>query len=622
MKKTKLLSFCLMAAMCFPLIAYSQYYDDVEIIEEVVTEDWDPLQKTRDSLRELSMDYYKDLSHWDIFIEPSVVAQEDTAFDPAGMKHAYFVRRFYFIAVPHASDFQYHPSVVGPHLYAYGQKMPIEANDAQQLQIIRKAVFPFAADFSANTPSRAIFQQYVEKNFDKDYQYVVDSLIAWKISHLNKYEFEDTASLSDVISVEISQKIKRSNILTCLTDEYAKAVPQPTITEAPAREPIATPKSIDHLKKVAVKAEGNIYILPQSTILNQIAQELSEEFKYNYGLEGYSSTIAGMTIRKNEPAEYEESLEHDEDYYFSPVSISGRTYFMLNDHTILLHPEIYWRENEDYNYFYLNESWDMYSEFPNKNWQESDTVITLSHGLTETMTLAECYQRSLKDTVNCIFPTRFPPVLKVYVDDEIFDYDYYNDCKECYTKSAILEHLNEGSVLYDYFEKDFYKNDLASTDSKSIGYYPNAYRYLGYDDEYDDVESNGEETIYLSKEQSHKIRKLLAKRKRLINQGISLLMRGYKEELATPIPKGQLHLTQSFGGWSIKGKNDPYEATYDDEPVVIEVDKVNDRNNSKNKFEKKMERLENKINEIDSKMRQINEEIEKIAGHHITFGIL
>ena len=621
MKKTKLLSLCLMAVLCFPLMAYSQYYDDVEIIEEVVTEDWDPLQKTRDSLRELSMDYYKDLSHWDIFIEPSVVAQEDTAFDPAGMKHAYFVRRFYFIAVPHASDFQYQPSVVGPHLYAYGQKMPIEANDAQQLQMIRKAVFPFAADFSANTSSRAIFQQYVEKNFDKDYLYIIDSLMVLRINSLKKYDFEDNTQKE---SYEVVQSIiKPTTTLSCLENEYAQAIPQPTIIEAPAREPIATPKSIDHLKKVAVKAEGNIYILPQSTILNQIAQELSEEFKYNYGLEGYSSTIAGMTIRKNEPAEYEESLEHDEDYYFSPVSISGRTYFMLNDHTILLHPEIYWRENEDYNYFYLNESWDMYSELPNKNWQESDTVITLSHGLTETMTLAECYQRSLKDTVNCTCPTRFPPVLKVYVDDEIFDYDYYNDCKECYTKSAILERLNEGSVLYDYFEKDFYKNDLASTDSKSIGYYPNAYRYLGYDDEYDDVESNGEEIIYLSKEQSHKIRKLLAKRKRLINQGISLLMRGYKEELATPIPKGQLHLTQSFGGWSIKGKNDPYEATYDDEPVVIEVDKVNDRNNSKNKFEKKMERLENKLNEIDSKMRQINEKIEKIAGHHITsFGIL
>lgn len=621
MKKTKLLSLCLMAVLCFPLMAYCQYYDDdVEIVEEVVTEDWDPLQKTRDSLRELSMDYYKNLSHWDIFIEPSVTVQEDTVFDPAGMKHAYFVRRFYFIAVPHASDFQYQPSVVGPHLYAYGQKMPIEANDAQQLQMIRKVVFPFAASFSANTPSRTIFQQYVEKNFDKDYLYIIDSLMVLRINSLKKYDFEDNTQKE---SYEVVHSIiKPTTTLSCLENEYAQAIPQPTIIEAPAREPIATPKSIDHLKKVAVKAEGNIYILPQSTILNQIAQELSEEFKYNYGLEGYSSTIAGMTIRKNEPAEYEESLEHDEDYYFSPVSISGRTYFMLNDHTILLHPEIYWRENEDYNYFYLNESWDMYSEFPNKNWQESDSVIILSPGLIETMTLAECYQRSLKDTVNCTCPTRFPPVLKVYVDDEIFDYDYYNDCKECYTKSAILERLNEGSVLYDYFEKDFYKNDLASTDSKSIGYYPNAYRYLGYDDEYDDVESNGEETIYLSKEQSHKIRKLLAKRKRLINQGISLLMRGYKEELATTIPKGQLHLTQSFGGWSIKGKNDPYEATYDDEPVVIEVDKVNDRNNSKNKFEKKMERLENKINEIDSKMRQINEEIEKIAGHHITFGIL
>lgn len=98
--KTKLFPLCLMAVLCFPLMAYSQYYDDVEIIEEVVTEDWDPQQKTRDSLRELSMDYYKDLSHWDIFIEPSVVAQEDTVFDPAGMKHAYFVRRSTLLPYP------------------------------------------------------------------------------------------------------------------------------------------------------------------------------------------------------------------------------------------------------------------------------------------------------------------------------------------------------------------------------------------------------------------------------------------------------------------------------------------------------------------------------------------
>ncbi len=610
--RTKLLSLCLMAALCFPLMAYCQYYDDdVEIVEEVVTEDWDPLQKTRDSLRELSMDYYKNLSHWDIFIEPSVTVQEDTVFDPAGMKHAYFVRRFYFIAVPHASDFQYQPSVVGPHLYAYGQKMPIEANDAQQLQMIRKVVFPFAADFSANTSSRAIFQQYVEKNFDQDYQYVVDSLMAWRVSHLDKYTFQDTAFRQKKSNTEESTARDLITVFSCLAKEYTEAIPHPTVIEAPTREPIDSPKTLEQFKKIAVKRQNNIYVLPQNTILNQVAHELLDACRYSYPNYNYENVIAEMGISRIE-------AEEDDDgtliYTDAAVSVSGRTYHLLNDHALFLMSETYYND-DDYGY---SDYFALYEALTGTK----DSVIILSPGLIETMTLAECYQRSLKDTVNCTCPTRFPPVLKVYVDDEIFDYDYYNDCKECYTKSAILERLNEGSVLYDYFEKDFYKNDLASTDSKSIGYYPNAYRYLGYDDEYDDVESNGEETIYLSKEQSHKIRKLLAKRKRLINQGISLLMRGYKEELATPIPKGQLHLTQSFGGWSIKGKNDPYEATYDDEPVVIEVDKVNDRNNSKNKFEKKMERLENKINEIDSKMRQINEEIEKIAGHHITFGIL
>ena len=610
--KTKLFPLCLMAVLCFPLMAYSQYYDDdVEIVEEVVTEDWDPLQKTRDSLRELSMDYYKDLSHWDIFIEPSVTVQEDTAFDPAGMKHAYFVRRFYFIAVPHASDFQYQPSVVGPHLYAYGQKMPIEANDAQQLQMIRKVVFPFAASFSANTPSSTIFQQYVEKNFDQDYHYVVDSLMAWRVSHLDKYTFQDTAFRQKKSNIEESTARDLITVFSCLAKEYTEAIPHPTVIEAPTREPIDSPKTLEQFKKIAVKRQNNIYVLPQNTILNQVAHELLDAYRYSYPNYNYENVIAEMGISRIE-------AEEDDDgtliYTDAAVSVSGRTYHLLNDHALFLMSETYYND-DDYGY---SDYFALYEALTGTK----DSVIILSPGLIETMTLAECYQRSLKDTVNCICPTRFPPVLKVYVDDEIFDYDYYNDCKECYTKSAILERLNEGSVLYDYFEKDFYKNDLASTDSKSIGYYPNAYRYLGYDDEYDDVESNGEETIYLSKEQSHKIRKLLAKRKRLINQGISLLMRGYKEELATPIPKGQLHLTQSFGGWSIKGKNDPYEATYDDEPVVIEVDKVNDRNNSKNKFEKKMERLENKINEIDSKMRQINEEIEKIAGHHITFGIL
>ena len=398
--RTKLYLLCLLAAMCFPLMAYCQYYDDVEIVEEVVTEDGDPLQKTRDSLRELSMDYYKDLSHWDIFIEPYVTVQEDTAFDPAGMKHAYYVRRFYFIAVPHASDFRYQPRVAGPYLYAYGQKMPLEARDAQQLQMIRKAVFPFAADFSDNTPSRAIFQQYVEKNFDKDYHYVVDSLIAWEISHLKKYEFEDTASLSDVISVEISQKIKRSNILTCLTDEYAKAVPQPTITEAPAREPIESPKSIEQLKNMAVKKQNNIYLLPANSILNGIAQQPSEN--YYDEEEAYESTIAGMAIHRDDYEEY----EYSPNYTDFPVSVSGQSYFMLNSHAVLLFPEVYYGGDPyETEFAFFLESRNRYDRK-----QTPDTVLIISPDRIEKMTLKECYQSSLKDT-NCGFDSDFPPYL-------------------------------------------------------------------------------------------------------------------------------------------------------------------------------------------------------------------
>lgn len=622
--KSKLFSLCLMAALCFPFMVHSQ-----EIIEATVEE---PALDTYSHPRKLAMDYYKDLSHWTIFIEPSVTVNEDTAFDKAGLKHAYYVRRFYFFAVPEKADFQYQPQFIGPFLYAYGQKMPIEGKDTQHFQMIRNIVFPFAADFSASTPSRTIFQQYVEKNFDKDYHYIIDSLMVLCVNNLKKYDFKDTAQKkSDSYQADYTIN-KPATTLSCLENEYAKAIPQPTILEAPAREPIATPKSIEHLKKVTEKTQGNIYILPQNTILNQIAQEMSEEFKYNYGLEGYSSSIAEMTIRKNKATESEETEEYDEDYYeeeyyeenyyFSPVSVSGQSYYMLNDHTVLLHPEMYWRDNEDYDYSYLNESWEMHGDYYDKSQIKSDSVIILSPGLIETMTLTECYRRSLKDTANCTCSSQFPPVLKVYVDDEIFDYDYYEDCKECYTKSAILERLNEGSVLYDYFEKDFYKNDIPYKDFENIEYHPSSYRYWDWtiDDE-DDVEYGGADTIYLTKKQSQQIRKLLVKRNRLINQGISLMVQYYKAELEARIPKGQLHLTKSWEEWEIEGENTPYEGVFDDELVVVGVDNVGDVANKKikkTKPEKKLEKIENKVNQLDRKITQINKEIEKIAGHPIS----
>lgn len=630
--KTKLFPLCLMAALCFPLMAYCQYYDDdVEIVEEVVTEDWDPLQKTIDSLRELSMDYYKDLSHWDIFIEPSVTVQEDTAFDPAGMKHAYFVRRFYFIAVPHASDFRYQPQVAGPYLHAYGQKMPIEAQNAQQLQMIRKAVFPFAASFSANTPSRTIFQQYVERNFDKDYQYVVDSLIAWKISHLDKYEFKDTTPSSDENSVEISQKNERITVITSLTDEYAKAAPHSTITKAPAREPIASDKSLEQLKKMAVKKQNNVYLLPANAILNQIANEPDMHYYYYYGYDendAYESIIEGMTITRY-PNYEDDELYYKDGYYFEatdPTSVvSGQSYFMLNNNAVLLFPEEYYESDPYDENPYFIEKRNRYDYYDGE--KLSDTILIIYPDRIEKMTLKECYEACLKDT-NCKFASEFPPYLKVFVSDDLYDEDYYYNCKECYTKSAILEHLNEGSILYDYFAKDFYKNDLTYTDSKSIGYAPNYYRYFDdydYDYEYDDVESEGADTVYFSKEQSQQIRKLLKKRQMLLNQEITLfrkaIMSGMNSARSyfSQMPTGQIYATKKpyDDSWNLEGDNPNKEVSYDDNLIEVAVDYVDEaasQSSKKNKTENKIDKLQAKAEKIEEQIRRIDLALEEITG--------
>ena len=619
MKKTKLLSLCLMAVLCFPLMAYSQYYDDVEVIEEVVTEDWDPLQKTRDSLRELSMDYYKDLSHWDIFIEPSVTVQEDTAFDPAGMKHAYYVRRFYFIAVPHASDFRYQPSAVGPYLYAYGQKMPMEARDAQQLQMIRNVVFPFAADFSANAPSSTIFQQYVEKNFDHDYHYIIDSLIAWKISHLEIYEFNDTISSSDKNSVEISQKKEPATIITCLTNEYVKAVPPSTITEAPAREPIESPKSIEQLKNMAVKKQNNIYLLPANAILSAIAHQPSETF-FNEE-RAYISTIAGMTIDRNT---YEKDEDGDYIYSEGPASVSGQSYFMLNNNAVLLFPEEYYGRDFESEFPFLIESRNRHIFYDGER-PNIDTVLIITPNQIEKMTLKECYRSSLKDN-NCTFDSDFPPYLNVFISDDLYDGSYYDNCKECYTKSAILEHLNEGSILYDYFAKDFYKNDLDYTDSTSIGYFPDYYRSFGRDG----IEiSIGDEsdTIYFSKEQSQQIKKLMKKRIHLYGQVMKLKTKAYAVFSSAEIPQGQIHIIKSrWGDWEIEGENSQKEESYDDDLVVVAEDDVqgvvngtNEQKKKKEPWEKRFEKMEKKFYQLLDKIEEVEVDINTITGHNIAF---
>ena len=604
-----------MAALSVPFTAHSQYYDYWYDEDETI-------DNTNDSLRNISMNYYKDLNHWTIFIEPSVTMTEDTAFDQAGLKHTYFVRRFYFFAVPEKADFKYQPKVLGPYLYAYGQKMPAEGKDAQHFQMIRKAVFPFASDFSASTPSNTIFQQYVENNFDKDYHYVIDSLMAWCINNLKKYDFQDTTAQKSEIDIEEDHPNKKSaTTLSCLGDEYANAIPRPTIIEAPAREPIASAKSIEQMKKVAVKTQGNIYVLPQNTILNQIAQELDEDFKYNYGDNGYTSSIAEMTIRKNKATKSEEDEEYEEyvyleyDDYFSPVSVSGQSYIMLNDHALLLYPETYCRSDDDYDYAYLNESREMYYSYA---YREPDTVLIISPNQIEKMTLADCYQSCLKDT-SCTFDPEFPPFLNVFIDDDLYDEDEYYDCKECYKKEAILEHLKEGSVMYEYFAKDFYLNDLPYKNSKSVGYYPSSSEYW-----VNDVYASETDTIYFTKKQNQAITKLLHKRNNLNTQTYKIKMQAIAIVLKNQVPEGQLHLRKTYwGDWLLEGESKQKEETnYDDDLVIVSVDEAAEaipktKKQKAEKWEQKIDKLEAKFYKILEKIDEIDNKIDKIAGHNI-----
>ena len=145
--KNKFFCLCLLAVLFLPFPCYCQEVVDIEDIDlsELFAMEKDSASIVRDSLRNLAHEYYKDVANWDIFIEPAIYVEEDSVFDHAGLRHAYFVKRYYYFAVPHRADFRFQPHIIGPLLFAYGQKMPVEGKDPAHFQMIRSAVFPFAA---------------------------------------------------------------------------------------------------------------------------------------------------------------------------------------------------------------------------------------------------------------------------------------------------------------------------------------------------------------------------------------------------------------------------------------------------------------------------------------------
>ena len=510
--KIKLFFLCLLAALSFPFTAHSQYHDWSD--EDIST------HTIEDSPIDLAKEYYANLQHWDIFIEPGTVVGEDTVFDVAGLRHAYFTQRYYIYAIPKSANFRFMPSPLS-QLFFYGQRLPIEGKELQYFQKVREAVFPYAAKFSATTPSRTIFEQYTQQRLEADVRYIIDSLITDRIR-----------SLYDFNTLYFPWQTAQNPILHCLESEYQDAIP-------PAPSPSL---SVAKLASHAIKHTPNIYLVPQNSLVELIADE----------------SRGHLNVNKLFPYDWD-----------LPSENSVRTYTLFDNKTIILFNIGYYKYCEiNYDGEYDQEIMDCYIADYGLDCDDNIIVILSPNGYEKKSLEADCYQASLKDTIHCRFLPQYPPHLEVYVDDEPYDEVsphrkfLFIDEKN---KDIILKYLKEGSPLYNHFAKDFYKDMMNPYDYSiaTIEILPK--KKL----------STSPTTLYLSKQQSQKIQKLLKKKNQLEYQRTMLSAKQKKMRDNSLIPYGQLH-AQSFDSflgerWQLYGENDEFKASNEDTIVMDSV---------------------------------------------------
>ena len=119
-----------------------------------------------------SKEYYKDVNHWTFYIDPYIIkTQEDSLFDQYGLKHAYFVRGFAFVAVPKPSDYIL-PNTIRSY-WSYWRKLPVQGNDATYFAQIRNAALPISGSKNPNISTDSLFQQFVNLRMDSDIQHLV-----------------------------------------------------------------------------------------------------------------------------------------------------------------------------------------------------------------------------------------------------------------------------------------------------------------------------------------------------------------------------------------------------------------------------------------------------------------
>ena len=252
-------------------------------------------------------------------------------------------------------------------------------------------------------------------------RYIIDSLITESAGNL--YYFNDTYPWSQNYNTYYEPQDRQNSILTCLEREYYDAicpVPSPSL-------------SVAKLSSNAIKHAPNVYLVPQNSLLKLIAHEPED------GPDACASPIP--------------------DLLRLPV-IPEQSYILVDKNTIISF--IKYEEG-------CAEGRGLYEQIQQmKSLAEPiNSVIFLSHNGFEKKSLADCFQASLKDTVHCRCSSQFPPHLEVWINDELYDevcplhrglhVHISNNFGEK-NKDIILEYLKEGSLLYNYFSKELYKD--------------------------------------------------------------------------------------------------------------------------------------------------------------------
>lgn len=124
-----------------------------------------------------SCEYYKDINHWDIFVEPYTIEIIDTVYDDYGIKHGYFLNGYYFAAVPHPSEY-IKPNIVTGRRSTW-KKIPIEGKNNVLFERIRKTILPFSSNYATSTSSETIFADYTNDDFENKMNELYNTLTHW-----------------------------------------------------------------------------------------------------------------------------------------------------------------------------------------------------------------------------------------------------------------------------------------------------------------------------------------------------------------------------------------------------------------------------------------------------------